>query len=130
MRILGERDEKQLQVATGECGAGPKGMRSEGAPNDEKQTIYSHYSPNGWEQVVTYAVIWRMKEGPQLLLCPGYTVILMSTDQLPISEVVLHRPSCVESIIGADAHTCYQQKRVSPADSEHRTHLQKTLAKL
>ena len=73
-------------------------MRSGGALNDEKQTIYSHYSPNGWEQVVTYAE--------------------------------LHRPSCVESIIGADAHTCYQQKRVSPADSEHRTHLQKTLAKL
>lgn len=50
-------------------------MRGGGGPNDEKQTIYSHNRPNGWDQVVTYAVIWSVKEGPRLLLCPKYIVI-------------------------------------------------------
>ena len=50
--------------------------------------MYSYYRPSGWKRAATYVVIRRLKEGRQPLLYPVYTVILVSTDRLPISEAV------------------------------------------
>ena len=56
--------------------------------NEEEQAMYSYYRPSGWKRAATYVVIRRVKEGRQPLLYPVYTVILVSTDRLPISEAV------------------------------------------
>ena len=50
--------------------------------------MYSYYRPSCWKRAATYVVIRRVKEGRQPLLYPAYTVILVSTDRLPISEAM------------------------------------------
>ena len=62
--------------------------------NDEEQAIYAYYRPSRWKHKATYAVIRRVVENGQKVLHPSYvyayayTVILVSTDELPIAEAV------------------------------------------
>ena len=99
----------------------------------DESAIFAYHQPHGWRTRQAYVVIRRLYEGRQKRLQPAYTVILVSTDELPIEELVkrhrakqgqenafkgplieldLHHPPCRKFIANQAFYLCGQIAQV------------------
>lgn len=56
--------------------------------NGKEDATFVYHRPAGWKRDEAYAVIRSYWDGPQKLLTPRYTFILVSRDDLPLEELV------------------------------------------
>lgn len=53
-----------------------------------EQALFAYHQPAAWKTMQSYVVIRRTHDGKQKRVTPAYTVILVSTDTLPLAELV------------------------------------------